>query len=277
MLPFLDPLPVSSQNLISHDFLDAELCSKSAASPHFSSANPMASRYLLLALSALSLASFTLASTEYDPPTETTFYSEPFVLAPGEVFKDWYPIEFPEGHLGIRSFNAELVDEDHNPVPLNEAYLHHWTVRPFLASDDESDWDTPGNALARNGVRGAPHGRAHTSAIHEGGEGLLGEDEEAACESGLLKDIGVWFGVGSETRHTNTSFPAPYAAEIGNPDADEVVWKAQIHAIGTLSLHRPFLALSHVCYAAPTQDLSLSVSAAHHCIWLKLTVDFLPI
>ena len=151
--------------------------------------------------------------------------------------KDWYPIEFPKGHLGIRSFNAELVDENHNPVPLNEAYLHHWTVRPFLASDDESDWDSPGNSLVRNSVRGAPHGRVHTSAVHEGGDGLLGEDEQAACESGMLKDIGVWFGVGSETRHTNTSFPAPYAAEIGNPDAADVVWKAQIHAIGTFLMY----------------------------------------
>ena len=34
-------------------------------------------------------------------------------------------IDFRKGHIGIKSFDVEVVDEDGNFVPLYEAYLHH--------------------------------------------------------------------------------------------------------------------------------------------------------
>lgn len=47
----------------------------------------------------------------------------------------------------------------------------------------------------------------------------------------------TFFGVGSETRHTDTSIPAPYALETGNPAAIpegyEEAWYLNVHAIDT--------------------------------------------
>jgi hypothetical protein len=38
---------------------------------------------------------------------------------------------FPQGHIAIKSFDAELVDEKGVSVPLHETYLHHWLVEPY--------------------------------------------------------------------------------------------------------------------------------------------------
>uniref|UniRef100_A0A0R0I6Q1 Stress up-regulated Nod 19 protein n=1 Tax=Glycine max TaxID=3847 RepID=A0A0R0I6Q1_SOYBN len=35
-------------------------------------------------------------------------------------------IKFPKGHVGIKSFDAELVDQEGNSIPSYETYLHHW-------------------------------------------------------------------------------------------------------------------------------------------------------
>ncbi|GJT66197.1 retrovirus-related pol polyprotein from transposon TNT 1-94 [Tanacetum coccineum] len=42
--------------------------------------------------------------------------------------KFYYDIEFPKGHISIRSFNAEVVDVERDPVSLQETYLHHWVA-----------------------------------------------------------------------------------------------------------------------------------------------------
>jgi len=33
-------------------------------------------------------------------------------------------IEFPKGHIGVKSFDVELVDEEGNPIPSYETYIH---------------------------------------------------------------------------------------------------------------------------------------------------------
>ncbi|KAI3727117.1 hypothetical protein L1987_66926 [Smallanthus sonchifolius] len=48
---------------------------------------------------------------------------------PGSVSnKFYYDIEFPKGHIAVKSFNAEVVDEAGDPVSLQETYLHQWVA-----------------------------------------------------------------------------------------------------------------------------------------------------
>lgn len=47
------------------------------------------------------------------------FLSPKVVLEPGSVAdKVFYDIDFPRGHVAVKDFNAEVVDEAGNPVPL---------------------------------------------------------------------------------------------------------------------------------------------------------------
>lgn len=63
--------------------------------------------------------------------TEATFYSDLRELAPGEVvFTDptRTHIEMPKGDVVLTSVQADVVDANKRPVPLNEVYLHHWIM-----------------------------------------------------------------------------------------------------------------------------------------------------
>jgi len=42
------------------------------------------------------------------------------------AMKTLLDIDFPKGHIEIKSFDVEVVDEDGNSLPLYEVYLHHW-------------------------------------------------------------------------------------------------------------------------------------------------------
>ncbi|TVU04840.1 hypothetical protein EJB05_47977 [Eragrostis curvula] len=132
-----------------------------------------------------------------------TFLSPPFLLNPGSVSnKFYYDIDLPRGHLALKSFDAEVVDENGVPVPLHETYLHHWIVEPYYA--------------AKNG-----HG--------------LPEERILKRNSGVCEDV-LWqyYGLGSETRHTATWVPDPYGIEIGNPpEGYEEKWFLNVHAIDT--------------------------------------------
>ncbi|KAI4297322.1 hypothetical protein L6164_037216 [Bauhinia variegata] len=57
------------------------------------------------------------------------FYSPKVELTPGiSSNKFYYDVKFPKGHVAIKSFNGEVVDDEGNSVPLYEVYLHHWLV-----------------------------------------------------------------------------------------------------------------------------------------------------
>lgn len=139
-----------------------------------------------------------------------TFLSPAFFLGPGSVSNKFYrDVDFPRGHLALKSFNAEVVDENGVPVPLHETYLHHWLVEPYYAlknSDSADAQKLPKRIPARN--------------------------------SGVCKTtLGQYYGLGSETRHTATWVPDPYGIEIGNPDSPpegyEEKWFVNVHAIDT--------------------------------------------
>ncbi|KAL0354918.1 UNVERIFIED_CONTAM: hypothetical protein Sradi_3938700 [Sesamum radiatum] len=143
------------------------------------------------------------------------FVSPKIVLEPGSVSnKVYYNIDFPRGHIAIKSFNGELIDEKGNPVPLHETYLHHWVVLRYY---QQKGIDIP---------------------KHHDDPGFLRSDHiivknSGVCESGLSQ----YFGLGSETRRTATYVPDPYGIEVGNPadipDGYDERWMLNVHAIDT--------------------------------------------
>jgi len=80
-----------------------------------------------------------LSSITYSQPQSpkviqsTTYLSKEFEVGPGEVAnKQIFNIEFPKGHVGIKSFDVDLVDEHGNSVPLHETYIHHWYILKYI-------------------------------------------------------------------------------------------------------------------------------------------------
>ncbi|XP_076897600.1 uncharacterized protein LOC143550937 [Bidens hawaiensis] len=143
----------------------------------------------------------TLKSKVYKSPKITQY--------PGSVSnKYYYNIEFPKGHIAIKSFDAEIVDETDNPVSLQETYLHHWVALNYYIR------------------KGDNPGLNKSDFILAGNSGI--------CNDRLVPQ--VW-GLGAETRKTSTYIPDPYAIEVGNPlqvpDGYLEQWMFNIHAIDT--------------------------------------------
>ncbi|WOH05479.1 hypothetical protein DCAR_0624896 [Daucus carota subsp. sativus] len=143
------------------------------------------------------------------------FLSPELVLERGSVAnKIFYDIDFPRGHVGLKDFRAEVVDEAGNSVPLQEIYLHHWIVVRYYH---------------REGVDVSQHdsdtGFRQPSVILMTNAGV--------CHDGLMQ----YFGLGSETRKTATQIPHPYGIEIGDPeevpDGYREKWFLNVHAIDT--------------------------------------------
>ncbi|CAJ2670450.1 unnamed protein product [Trifolium pratense] len=122
-----------------------------------------------------------------------TFISEMFEVGPGKVaYKSFYDIEFPKGHVGIKSFDAELVDEKGNSVPLYEAYLHHFFAIKYHAIDWNTSKITPKHPL----------------------EGNIYIRNDGTCNTYILPH---YWGLGGEARGTKSKILDPYAVEHGNP------------------------------------------------------------
>lgn len=138
----------------------------------------------ILLLKTLSLILLVLLPVSGANPLKTQVFLSPrFVLEPGLVSnKYYYQIDFPRGHIGLKSFNAEIVDETGKPIPLHEVYLHHWILLRYYAPKNTRD--------VRN----------HHTIIKNSG----------LCDDGLSQ----YFGLGAETRKTATDIPDPYGIEI---------------------------------------------------------------
>ncbi|XP_073281932.1 uncharacterized protein [Primulina huaijiensis] len=126
-------------------------------------------------------------------------------LEPGMVSnKNYLAIDFPQGHVAIKSFDAELVDQDGKSVPLYQLYLHHWILIKYYQ----------------------PTLNASLPPIFGNISGV--------CSGNFLIQ---YFGSGSETRKTLSHVPDPYGIVSGNPsDAPagyEEKWLLNVHAIDT--------------------------------------------
>ena len=144
------------------------------------------------------------------------FLSPKIELGPGSVAdKYYYDVDFPRGHVALKSFNAEVVDEAGNPVPLHETYLHHWFLARYYRSKLATHTQDDGHRV-----------------LHE-------SDVVMVRNSGICQRnaLGQYFGLGSETRGTATDIPDPFGIEIGNPaeipEGYEERWMLNVHAIDT--------------------------------------------
>ncbi|XP_042500275.1 uncharacterized protein LOC122078376 [Macadamia integrifolia] len=172
------------------------------------------SQWWLLSL-AIFLLALTVQANENVVKTDV-FLSPKFELGPGQVAdKFYYNIDFPRGHIAIKEFNGEVVDELGNSVPLHETYLHHWIVKRYYAPKGEK--------------------------VHEGNgdQELHFSKNFAVRNAGTCQGrvLGQEFGIGSETRKTKVYVPDPYGIEAGNsmviPKGFEERWLLNIHAIDT--------------------------------------------
>ncbi|GLJ46263.1 hypothetical protein SUGI_0974930 [Cryptomeria japonica] len=145
------------------------------------------------------------------------FKSPAFILGPGQVQNKWfYGIDFPKGHIALKSFNAEVVNENGKSVPLSETYLHHWLVARFYYKKPITEEQT----------------KPKTNRLSSSNYILVGND--GICQGQTLPQN---FGIGSETRHTRTFIPNPYGIIVGDPnklpEGYEESWLLNVHAIDT--------------------------------------------
>ncbi|ESW19465.1 hypothetical protein PHAVU_006G127300 [Phaseolus vulgaris] len=174
----------------------------------FATQNWVVSWALLLLVSCTIYSSTAMGKPENNIKT-SVFLSPKFELGPGSVAnKFYYDVDFPRGHIALKSFNAEVVDEAGKSVSLQETYLHHWIVIKYHQPKNVS------------------HNNNQTGIVYLRNSGL--------CQENVL---GQYFGLGSETRGTASDIPDPYGIEIGNPseipDGYEENWFINVHAIDT--------------------------------------------
>lgn len=137
----------------------------------------------------------------------SVFDSLPIYLKPGSVENSYhFDIPFPRGHIALKSFDAEIIDENQDPIPLHETYLHHWAVYRYYGEEGASDESgSSKKTFLRN--------------------------------SGTCRNMGQYYGLGSEIRKTKTWVPDPYGIEVGNPaeipEGYQERWMLNIHAIDT--------------------------------------------
>eukprot|EP01018_Ginkgo_biloba_P017797 Gb_10107 [translate_table: standard] len=145
------------------------------------------------------------------------FRSPAFVLGPGQVQNKFYHgIDFPKGHIAIKGFDAEVIDEAGNSISLHETYLHHWVVARFYYKGSLTE----------------EHKKAQTKRLRNSNYISAGND--GVCQDHALDQ---YFGLGSETRHTSTFIPNPYGIVVGDskeiPEGYEEYWMMNVHAIDT--------------------------------------------
>ncbi|KAK7286820.1 hypothetical protein RJT34_22086 [Clitoria ternatea] len=176
-----------------------------------------ASIAMILLLSLLSLLPRTIYSVYQDPRNfmkTNTFVSESFEVGPGLVaVKTFMNIKFPKGHIGVKSFDVEIVDQEGNSIPLYETYFHHWFAIKYLVN----------TTMLQNPEPHLDPIKAFTFKRNEG-----------TCNGYLLPH---YWGFGGESRGTSTNIPDPFALELGNPakipDGHEEQWLFNVMAIDT--------------------------------------------
>ncbi|XP_071728458.1 uncharacterized protein [Rutidosis leptorrhynchoides] len=172
---------------------------------------------LLVFLLLMICTQFSEARVKVENGIKSMVYLSPKIsLKPGSVSnKFYYDIDFPKGHIAIKSFDAEVVDEAGVSVPLHETYLHHWVAVRYYQ---------------RKGVINITY--------NNGNRVFQKSDHIIAGNGGVCtNNLPEFFGLGSETRKTSTYVPDPYGIEVGNPlyvpAGYEEKWMFNIHAIDT--------------------------------------------
>lgn len=124
------------------------------------------------------------------------YVSERFEVGSGEVVnRALFDIEFPKGHIGVKSFDVDLIDEQGNSVPLYETYFHHWFAVKYIVLKGKNMSDDPNDHTKFSG-------------------GPIYKRNDGTCNGGILPH---YWGLGSESRGTVSNLPHPFAVELGNP------------------------------------------------------------
>ena len=138
--------------------------------------------------------SIIVESNENNYIKSATFLSEQFEVEPGKItMKTLLDIDFPKGHIGVKSFDAEVADEDGKSVPLYETYLHHWFVVKYIE-----------NITMSNYIKQS----------HDVRNGIEFERNDGICQSFVLPH---YWSLRGESRGTSSNLPDPFAIELGNP------------------------------------------------------------
>ncbi|KAK7339868.1 hypothetical protein VNO77_20554 [Canavalia gladiata] len=208
------PEGLSSPETISKGYLSTTFNSSSFSHPVNMK---FISEATILSLSILLFLSRTTSSLYQKPRNDiktATFVSENFEMGPGSIaVKTFMDIKFPKGHIGVKSFDTELVDQEGNSIPLYETYLHHWFAIRYFENITMSH-----NPKLR----------------HNPDEGLIYKRNEGTCNGYILPH---YWGFGSESRGTTSHIPDPFAVELGNPkdipNGHEEKWLFNIMVIDT--------------------------------------------
>ncbi|XP_010444011.1 PREDICTED: uncharacterized protein LOC104726771 [Camelina sativa] len=198
---------------------------------------------LFLALALLASSSQGFLRTE-NKIKSAVFLSPKLAMNPGSVSDAYFfDIDFPRGHIGLKSFDAEVVDEAGNPVPLHETYVHHWVVKPYYVRKGSSTLPQQ-EMFKKQGVSSQDPG----SNLDSRSSDIIFVNNGGLCRSRLRH----YYGLGSETRKTSTYLPDPYAVEIDNPqerpDGYEFKWLLNLHAIDTRGVEDRKGCIECVCY-----------------------------
>jgi hypothetical protein len=169
-------------------------------------------------------------TTTNDGMYEQTFISPGVTLENGHIANRWLPIDWPQGHVAIKSFTADVVKTGPNgemptPTPCcggpheatrDDVFMHHWTV---------NKWQLP-VSIFKEMVKA--HGFDYDLTLRKkigyieflAGSGL-NSGANGPCWDGTLH---LFFGIGNEVRSKTKegkdayAFPDPYALEFNSEE-----------------------------------------------------------
>lgn len=145
-----------------------------------------------------------------------TFVSPGLTSRPGDVNNKFFTVDAPTGHFVTVDFNAELLYENGEPVPLTDVYLHHWVMFEVVIPEERD------HVSVREVKEMASMNPAH---LYNGE--IVGRP--------MIKQ--AW-AKGGETRHLNSSMPSPYGMVSGG-DGVKTRWMLNVHGIDTRgAMHR---------------------------------------
>lgn len=157
-----------------------------------------------------------------------TYLSPPLTAKPGEANNKYFTAEYPKGHIGIRSVNADLVDQNGIAIPLFENYLHHWILLEVAVAKDHPERHL--HHMMHRMRRHHKHGM-HMDATMIAALEAPHHNKVGRFPNGKVRNF---LGKGGETRHTDSRLPLPYVKESGvELEGYENRWILNVHGLDT--------------------------------------------
>jgi len=181
-------------------------------------------------------------NTLADGTLEQTFISPPMTLLNGHIVNKWLPIDWPQGHIAVKAFSAEVAKAGPNgEIPPTEAccggpltatrkevFMHHWTV---------NKWELPVSLFTE--IVNAGGLDYHLTLREKTGyiEFLAGAGLQSGANGPCWdSNLHLYFGIGNEVRTLTKEgkyayvFPEPYGVEF---NAVEMRQKGEFMVLNT--------------------------------------------